>query len=634
MTSIAKNYNPSFNNLSKEEMNSLNQLKERDDIIIKPADKGSAVVVMDKSDYIREAERQLTDEKFYKKLDSDPTDNFAKIISKTLTSMHKKGHIDKDTLEYLQPENPRAGRFYLLPKIHKENNPGRPIVSANGHPTEKISEFIDFHLRPHVETLPSYIKDTTDYLRKMESMNPLPPDTILVSMDVTSLYTNIPHDDGITACKEVWEQRDIKDPPTECLIQLLELVLKHNNFTFNGEHYLQINGTAMGTKMAPSYANIFMGKLEKQLLNSSLHHPLSWFRFIDDVDMKWIESEENLKQFFDHANSIHPSIKFTHEMSTSKISFLDTTTTVIDGIMSTDLYCKPTDKHQYLSPNSCHPKHCSKSIPFSQALRVKRICSTEAKTKQRLGELRCHLKQRGYNNKNISIGFNKANNISRDQLLQYREKKTNNRVPFVLTYHPAFKDIARTIRERWTTIEKHHQLSKIFPEPPVMAFRKPKSLKDQLVRAEMSSRSRQSGQCCICGDGRCMTCDHIQHTQHFTSTSNGKQFDIHVNLNCKSENIIYLLQCGICNLQYVGESVQRFSKRMNGHRSDTRCKPNLPLNRHLRTHGTAIAEIFNKLRVTLIDHNPRWTDKQRKEKESFWIKTLGTSFPKGINEKL
>ena len=52
-------------------------------------------------------------------------------------------------------------------------------------------------------------------------------------------------------------------PPTDCLVTMLTMVLKKNNFTFNGDHYLQINGTAMGTKMAPYYANIFMGKLEK-----------------------------------------------------------------------------------------------------------------------------------------------------------------------------------------------------------------------------------------------------------------------------------------------------------------------------------------------------------------------------------
>jgi hypothetical protein len=169
-------------------------------------------------------------------------------------------------------------------------------------------------------------------------------------------------------------------------------VAKNNNSTFDGNHYLQINGTAMGIRMALSYANNCIGELEERLLLSSLKQPLSWVRYIDDVDMKWIHSDKELDEFFEHANSIHPSITFTHEVSKTKMSFLDTTTTVKEGNMITDLYSKTTDKHQYLSPSSCHPKHFSKSIPFSQAIRVKRICSTVETTKQRLGDLRHHLK--------------------------------------------------------------------------------------------------------------------------------------------------------------------------------------------------------------------------------------------------
>jgi hypothetical protein len=107
---------------------------------------------------------------------------------------------------------------------------------------------------------------------------------------------------------------------------------------------------------------------------SAPHKPLSWFRFIDDVDMKWTESEENLDRFFDHANNVHPTIKLTHETSRNNISFLDTYTTCENGIMSTDIYNKPTDKHQYLSPQSCHPKHCTNSIPYSQVLRIIQLC--------------------------------------------------------------------------------------------------------------------------------------------------------------------------------------------------------------------------------------------------------------------
>ena len=168
---------------------------------------------MDKTTYLQEAERQLSDCRFYEKLDSDPTLEFTQKITRALEAMHARGHIDDKTIEYLTPEDDKPCRFYLLSKIHKENNPGIPIVSANGHPTEKISEFIDFYLRLFVEILSSHIKDTTDYLKKMENLT-IPKNTTLVTMDVTSLYMNIPYADGIAACRKIWEQRTNQEPPT------------------------------------------------------------------------------------------------------------------------------------------------------------------------------------------------------------------------------------------------------------------------------------------------------------------------------------------------------------------------------------------------------------------------------------
>jgi hypothetical protein len=93
----------------------------------------------------------------------------------------------------------------------------------------------------------------------------------------------------------------------------------------------------MGTKMAPSYANIFMGKHEILIMQSTPYKPVSWFCFIDDPDMKWTESEENLTRFFDHVSKLHPTIKFSHEASRNNLSFLDTYTTCKNGIMSTDI---------------------------------------------------------------------------------------------------------------------------------------------------------------------------------------------------------------------------------------------------------------------------------------------------------
>jgi hypothetical protein len=197
------------------------------------------------------------------------------------------------------------------------------------------------------------------------------------------------------------------------------------------------------------------------------------------------------------------------------MSFLDTTTTVKEGNMTTDLYSKPTDKHQYLSPSSCHSKHCFTSIPFNQAIRVKRICSTVETIKQRLGDLRHHLKKRGYNDKVIESGFSKASEINRNYLLEYKENKMNKRVPLVLAYYPSLKKMSGIVRHHWKEIEKSKTLAKLFPEQPVIAFRLPKSITDTLVRAAVSRPSSTVGQCKPCGDKRCKCCLQLQHAQVF-----------------------------------------------------------------------------------------------------------------------
>ena len=144
--------------------------------------------------------------------------------------------IDKKNRQYLLHRDPKPGRFYILPKIHKVNNPGRPIVSSNNHPTERISQFVYFHLNPLVCTIPSYVKDTTDFLNKLAVFNRLPDNALLVTLDVTSLYANIPHNEGIDACRYFLQKRTNKHIPTETICDLIRIILTMNNFTFNSKH--------------------------------------------------------------------------------------------------------------------------------------------------------------------------------------------------------------------------------------------------------------------------------------------------------------------------------------------------------------------------------------------------------------
>ena len=114
----------------------------------------------------------------------------------------------------------------------------------------------------------SYIEDTTDFLRKIDNIEKLPERYILGTLDVTALYTNIRNIEGISSISKILEQKRNKHekPSNNTLIKLLEAVLTKNNFQFNGSNYLQMGGTAMGMKVAPSFANLFMSNLAEELL--------------------------------------------------------------------------------------------------------------------------------------------------------------------------------------------------------------------------------------------------------------------------------------------------------------------------------------------------------------------------------
>ena len=123
-----------------------------------------------------------------------------------------------------------------------------------------------------------------------------------------------------------------------------------NNFIiFKDENYIRVSGTVIGDKYAPSYATIFMGMFEQNLLSSVPKKPLIWYCFIDNIFMIWTHSEEDLANFITHTNNLHPTIKFTSERSRSEIAFLDKLET--NGNITMDLHTKPTDKHMYLQTN-------------------------------------------------------------------------------------------------------------------------------------------------------------------------------------------------------------------------------------------------------------------------------------------
>ena len=149
----------------------------------------------------------------------------------------------------------------------------------------------------------------------MNTGEPLPTNTIIATIDVVGLYTNIPVEEGLDAVKEALEERNDKNVSTEFIIRLLELVLKNNLFQFNNQLFLQLIGTAMGTKCAPNYSNLFMAKkIDQEVIKMASKHgegvfPIRMFkRFLDDIIMLWCGTVESLHAFIKEINTINSQI--------------------------------------------------------------------------------------------------------------------------------------------------------------------------------------------------------------------------------------------------------------------------------------------------------------------------------------
>ncbi|CAJ0948004.1 unnamed protein product [Ranitomeya imitator] len=149
-------------NLSTPDFQALQTLRTDNEIVIKPADKGGAIVIMNKSDYTQEIHRQLRDNTVYRLLPTDPTTMIRNLIKETLDPYVEKGVIDGKTQEYLTKDFPITPVFYILPKIHKnlEHPPGRPIVASTESILSPLAIFLEKILTPLVRTSPSFLLDT------------------------------------------------------------------------------------------------------------------------------------------------------------------------------------------------------------------------------------------------------------------------------------------------------------------------------------------------------------------------------------------------------------------------------------------------------------------------------------------
>ena len=635
-------------NLSFKQRNALNSLKNDKDIIIKEADKGGSVVVMNSNFYCEKIIDMLGNDEFYTLIGSNADNVTYKLINELV--MKYRNGIMEEEIDYLTSFVYKTSYFYGLPKIHKSviireaiakqnseyvyvENPNdltfRPIVGGPSGVTQRLSHFLDLILKPMCSSVKSFIKDDFDFLNHLpETVN---TNSKLVSFDVVSLYTNIPHDLGIEAIK-FW----LKKCPNKIdgrfshdfIIKSLEIILKRNVFYFNGNHYQQNKGTAMGTKVAPTYATLVLGYLEETLYKNikndygiefSDYVCNNFWRFLDDCFIVW-PSNMCVEEFKEQLNSLHPEICFTMDVSENELPFLDVLVKLENNQVSTDLFSKPTDAHNYLDFYSNHSKHIKTNIPFNLASRIITIVSNSDVINARLNELRYFLKSQHYPDKVIDSGIKRA--IEKGPFTTRIEKNRDDKIiPFISTYNPLNLNMYPIIRNRCEDLKKTSvRMRNIFSKHRVInCKRQPKNLKQILCRSKFESQNVIP---CVssCNTPRCGTCKLIIQCSTFVF-KNGFKFTVRENMNCKSKNVIYAVVCDKCSEFYVGQTGRELRQRMTLHRQQTVNDDLRFLNVNKHIHNCA----NNKFKVIPIYQMHSSDVIKREIKESQLIKLLKPS---------
>ena len=234
------------------------------------------------------------------------------------------------------------------------------------------------------------------------------------------LYTNISNNKGIKAVREAYDSYPNKTVATKVIITCLSLILTLNKFVFNFINYLQIIGwiigTIVGTICVLAYANILW-----QNLKSNIYIPTSkinqYYTYDTSTIYSWYGQElsKNYLYFFENFNSKHKPIKFEHDISHSKISFLDILIYKDkNNTLQKTLYRKTADQQSYLHARSVHPKLLKRSMPYSQALRI-------TKYKKHCAILKQNFIEKGYKENILKDKIDKVDNIDRKNVLSKKK---------------------------------------------------------------------------------------------------------------------------------------------------------------------------------------------------------------------
>ena len=232
-------------------------------------------------------------------------------------------------------------------------------------------------------------------------------------------------------------------------------------------------------------------------------------------------------------------------------------------------------------------------------------------------------------------------------MLKEKEKSNQQPLTFITTYNRTLPNLKKVIDKNWHILQLNDQLQKTFSEKPVISYRRNRNLKDiigsniisneKVVRKKVSLKQQQR-YCSPCNSRRNnLCCKQDLKTNTFKSTSTNEEFKIYHELTCKSTYLIYLLECQLHKVQYIGKCETPFNIRLNNHRKDVKNPQSIPACKHFNSTD----HIYERdAKFILIEQ----LKDQEVEKEilvrrlkirgNFWINKLKTLHPNGLNHEL
>ena len=650
-------------NIARKHLQCIKKLTAKRHLItIKPADKNLGIVLLNTEDYVDQCLKHLTTSTY--NLVSEFPLNLKTLLENTLIRFNTDLTFNiinsKSLYHHLLPRssNYRTPQFYGLPKIHKTFTnipPIRPIVSQTNSLLSTTAKFLDYTLQPIARSFPDYLHNSTALIKTLSEMI-IPKETILVSLDIVSLFPSIPQRECLSIInEELQSHQNILMFNPNLIMSLLELHMYNNFFEFGTFVFHQTTGIAMGAAFSPTVANIYMSVFIKKFLATCTDKPLLLLRYIDDIFILWPKNQ-NLKIFLESLNNFHPNIKFTSEFSPDRINFLDITIYRNEDLSSTTspfsikTYQKPSNLYQYLHFSSEHPKTTFKGIIIGECIRYIRTNSTEQLYLIQANLFKNRLLKRGYPEKFIMKYIKKVKYSNRNIYINNNQKptiKTLHRPIFKTPFLPNYSVLQQIILNNYRDIE--HLVNK-----PLFIYTSHKTLGKLLVRAKLQVTQnliidiytachgdptskipfpnlkspkpthiiQERPKPCL--HPRCKTCQHFNSDQYFRSTITKRKYRIRHSFSCTSKNIIYLITCTKCRKQYIGKTSKTLKERINRHRATIKSKQRI----YFSTHFNLPNHQLQNLSVQVIDSSsPQDLD----QLEHYWINTLNTKVPYGLN---